>query len=454
MNEIIQKNMEIVFKAYDIRGVYGKELTNEMCHSIGMATGTLIDTDEFVIGTDTRTHSPKVFENFVEGLNSTGVNALHVGALPNPVAYFNGFKNKIPGAYITASHNPPEYNGIKFFRGNGSSYTHELEELKGIIKSNKFKPTTSKGYTAELDFGFIDYRNFLLDRISTESRIKIVAECFNGVASTITPYLFKLFGIECVPLNNKVLGDFGGLRPEPKGENLKTLRKKVVQEKANFGIAFDGDCDRCVFIDDKGNELTAAEPGSIFIKDILEKQKGKIIATVDCPSVIARTIKENKGSLLWNRIGHGFIEEKLIEKGALFAVEQSSHFYFNKIYPFSDGFLAALKMSQIVSKTDKKLSEMTKELKSNPTEKIYINAGTHEIKLKVVENLKKNYPENVDASDGFKIILNDVEWVLIRISQNMPEVNLSIEAKTKKNLKELLKEYTKIIKNEIKKVKK
>jgi phosphomannomutase/phosphoglucomutase len=443
--------MESAFKAYDVRGIYGKELTDSDCETIGKAVGTLISSDEYVVGYDTRTHSPKIFENFVKGINSTGTDVLSVGMLPNPVIYFNGFINRLPGAMITASHNPPEYNGFKFFRANGSSYTDELQKLKEIIRENKFKGD-GKSAIVDIDYGLTDYRDFLDRGITVEKKIKVVAECFNGVASTIVPYIFDTFGMECIPIHNQIKGDFGGLRPEPKGENLNELRKKVVQEKADFGIAFDGDADRSVFIDDKGNEYMASVAGTIFIRDILSRTKGEIIATVDCPSSIAKTVEEYGGKIFWNRIGHGFIEESLVKRKALFAVEQSSHFYFNQFYPFSDGFLAGLRMAEILSKSEKKFSELAGEMERNPTEKIYIDAGTHEKKDKTVENLKKQFPEAIDAVDGFKTLLNDTEWVLIRTSQNMPEVNLVIEAKDNKRLKELLEKYTKLIKDEIRKV--
>lgn len=444
--------MDSIFKAYDIRGVYGTELTNEKVELIGKAAGTLIgDVDEYIVGYDTRAHSPKVFENFVKGLNSTGADAHSIGMLPNPVAYFTGFKNKLPGVYITASHNPHEYNGLKFFRKDGSSYVEELQKLKEIIKSGNFKQAPT-GQQVDLDYGLIDYEDYLADKINIEKPIKVVAECFNGSAATIIPHIFETMGITCVTLNKDIKGDFGGLRPEPKGENLKALREAVIAEKADFGIAFDGDSDRGVFIDDQGMEPSPSAMGSIFIADILKKTRGTILATVDCPSSIAKITNELGGKLIWNRIGHGFIEENLIKHNALFAVEQSSHFYFNQFYPFSDGFLSALRMAEILSRTGKKLSELSAEIEQNPTEKVYINAGTNEKKNKVIEYLHQKYPESIDAVDGFKIMLNDTEWVLIRISQNLPEINLAIEAKDEARLKELHSEYEKVIQDAIKKV--
>jgi phosphomannomutase/phosphoglucomutase len=442
--------METMFRAYDIRGIYGQELTDSVCELIGKAIGTMLDVDEYIVGYDTRTHSPKIFEQFLKGITSTGIDVLSVGMLPNPVIYFNGFINKLPGLMITASHNPPEYNGFKFFRANGSSYTDEISKIKEIVKGGVFK-VSSYGNRVDIDYGINDYREFLDEKIKVENKIKVVAECFHGVASTIVPYIFETFGIECIPLHHDIKGDFGGLRPEPKGENLNELRKKVVQEKADFGIAFDGDADRSVFIDNEGKEYMASVPGTLFIKDILSKTKGEIIATIDCPSAISKAVEENGGKIFWNRIGHGFIEENLIKRKALFAVEQSSHFYFNQFYPFSDGFLAGLKMAEILSRSDKKFSELAAEMTYNPTEKIYIDAVTDAKKVKVVENLKKQFPDVIDAVDGFKIFLNDTEWVMIRTSQNLPEVNLVIEAKDEKRLKEILEKYTKLIKEEIRK---
>jgi phosphomannomutase / phosphoglucomutase len=442
--------METMFRAYDIRGVYGQELTDSVCELIGKAIGTMLNVDEYIVGYDTRTHSPKIFEQFLKGITSTGTDVLSVGMLPNPVIYFNGFINKLPGLMITASHNPPEYNGFKFFRANGSSYTDEIPKIKEIVKGGVFK-ASSYGNLVDIDYGLNDYREFLDGKIKVEKKIKVVAECFHGVASTIVPYIFETFGIECIPLHHDIKGDFGGLRPEPKGENLNELRKKVVQEKADFGIAFDGDADRSVFIDNEGKEYMASVPGTLFIKDILSKTKGEIIATIDCPSAISKAVEENGGKIFWNRIGHGFIEENLIKRKALFAVEQSSHFYFNQFYPFSDGFLAGLKMAEILSKSDKKFSELAAEMTYNPTEKIYIDAGTDAKKVKVVENLKKQFSDVIDAVDGFKIFLNETEWVMIRTSQNLPEVNLVIEAKDEKRLKEILEKYTKLIKEEIRK---
>lgn len=441
--------MESVFKTYDVRGIFGTELTLEKAELIGKAVGTFIENDEFVVGYDTRAHSPQLFEAFTKGLLSTGVDVVSVGQVPNPVAYFTSFYNKIPGAYITASHNPPEYNGIKFFRANGSSYSWELQKIKQIAISRQFKEGNGHGQISEIDYALNDYIEYLARRINIEEKVKIAVECFNGSGSLITPMLFNYFDIETIPLNNSPKGDFGGIRPEPKGENLTNLRNAVLKNKCNFGIAFDGDCDRGVFIDDKGQELIANIPGIIFIKDVLSKTKGKIVATIDCSSETEKIVNENGGLLIWSRIGHTFIEEELIKEKALFGFEQSSHFYFNTFYPFSDGILSALKMAEIVSKSGESLSQICDKIKINPIEKLYIKCANNQQKEQVMQKIRQTFPEGKDYVDGIKIALNDTEWVLIRASQTNPEINLCVEAKDSKRLKELVDKYKKIIEGQI-----
>jgi len=439
--------MESIFGAYDVRGIFGKDLTLDKCELIGKAVGTLIDSDEFVIGYDTREHSPKVYEAFVKGITSTGLDVVSVGMVPNPVAYFTGFNNKLPGAYITASHNPPEYNGIKFFHKDGTSFVNELQKIKEIANSNKFKE--GAGNVAEVDYAITDYEEYLYKRITIDKKMKIAAECFNGSSALILKQLLNYYDIELTPLNMIPKGDFGGLRPEPKGANLENLKKAVLDNKSDFGIAFDGDSDRGVFIDDKGKEYMADIPSIIFIKDILSKTKGKIIAAADCPTEIGKIVEENGGSIHWTRVGHSFIEEAVVKEKALYGFEQSSHFYFKTFYPFSDGFLAMLRMAEILSKSNENFSSIADKIKINPMEKFYIKCNDHQHKKTVMQKIREEFPEGKDYADGIKIMINDVEWALIRTSQTNPEININIEAKNEKRLKELVKKYSKIVEEKI-----
>ena len=198
-----------IFGGYDIRGIFGKDLTLDIVERIGKAFGTMND-GRVVIGYDVRHSSPKMFNAFTKGVLSTGVDVFDVSTVPNPIAYFSSFKLKTDGAFITASHNPPEFNGIKFFDSRGVSYLERLKELKKIYEGGKFRKGGGKIERVEM---FDEYVNNLSKNIKINGSIKFVADCFNASGSLVTPHLFDRLGVECMPINNGIKGDFGGLRP-------------------------------------------------------------------------------------------------------------------------------------------------------------------------------------------------------------------------------------------------
>jgi phosphomannomutase/phosphoglucomutase len=439
-----------IFRAYDIRGIYGKDLTDEVAFKIGKALGTFLKGKEKVcVGYDTRASSPTLFEKFASGLISTGCEVIKLGLVPNPVVYFFAWKNKIFGCIITSSHNPKEWNGFKLVKPDGTSFLEEIKEIEKIFDSEVF--LEGKGKIVEYGNAVKDYERFLAKKIG-KLKGKIVVEFFGG-AGTVANSIFKNLGLEVVGLHDKPDENFYGFeRPEPKSENLKLLKEAVKKEKALFGVAFDGDADRSIFVDDRGRELNGSIMSGIFIKDILKRKKGKIIVTADCASGLKKITEKLGGKLIWWRVGHGFIEKKCLEEKAIFAGEQSSHFYFSEFYPFSDGILATLFLTKILNKRKKKLSKIVDEIELNPVEKLYIDAKSDEKKLKVIEKIRREFPEALDLMDGIRIQLNETEWVLIRASQTLPEINLCIEAKNEKRLKELIEKYTKIIKEKISEV--
>jgi phosphomannomutase/phosphoglucomutase len=439
-----------IFRAYDIRGIYGKDLTDEVAFKIGKALGTFLKGKEKVcVGYDTRASSPTLFEKFASGLISTGCEVIKLGLVPNPVVYFFAWKNKIFGCIITSSHNPKEWNGFKLVKPDGTSFLEEIKEIERIFDSEVF--LEGKGKIVEYGNAVKDYERFLAKKIG-KLKGKIVVEFFGG-AGTVANSIFKNLGLEVVGLHDKPDENFYGFeRPEPKSENLKLLKEAVKKEKALFGVAFDGDADRSIFVDDRGRELNGSIMSGIFIKDILKRKKGKIIVTADCASGLKKITEKLGGKLIWWRVGHGFIEKKCLEEKAIFAGEQSSHFYFSEFYPFSDGILATLFLTKILNKRKKKLSKIVDEIELNPVEKLYIDAKSDEKKLKVIEKIRREFPEALDLMDGIRIQLNETEWVLIRASQTLPEINLCIEAKNEKRLKELIEKYTKIIKEKISEV--
>lgn len=420
---------------YDIRGVYPREINRNVARKVGRALGTFLKGETVVVGRDNRYTSRRIFNSFVQGILDSGTDVISIGIVPNPVNYFFAFEHKIFGAYITASHNPAEYTGFKLIKPNGVSFVSELREVEKIFRSKKFQ--SGRGCFEERD-GLKDYTNFLSKRVGRVDG-RVVVETFGGVG-VIASEILRFFGMQTKTLHEKLDDKFFGFRPDPSEKNLKSLISTVRSGEFDFGVAFDGDADRSVFIDNRGRELNGSLVSAIFLKEILKKRTGKVVLTADCASELKTVVKKYKGTVVWWRVGHGFIEDKLVRENALFAGEQSSHFYFNEFYPFSDGILAAIYLAKTLK--GKRLSSIVDKIKFSPMVKFYIDVGSELIKKKIVKLVRSEHPNAISIMDGIKIELNEREWVLIRESQTLPEVNICIQAKDRKRLKELKQKYT------------
>ncbi len=441
------------FKEYDIRGLIGSELNEDTAEKVGKAVGTFIGGNEILVCRDIRYSSEKIQEPFISGLQSTGCNVTFIGEYPSPVLFFNSWKEKKEGAMITASHNPAEYTGFKFVEKTGCSYVDQYRDLEKTYEKGDFRK--GNGKRKDID-GYGPYRDYLKSIIKVDRPIKAGIECLYASSAVIMPDLYEEFGIEVSVSHCEAKPDFNNERPEPKGDNLKGVASLVEKNNADFGVGFDGDCDRSVFIDDRGREINGSVAAAIFIRHILpSSSKKNVIMTVDCNSELKQLAESFGGKLFWSEVGHGFIGKNVFNHRAVFGGEMSSHFWFEH-YPFSDGFIAGLKMAELLSRTSKKLSQLVDEVKFAPMLKEYLNCGTHEKKEKVKDALVSRYQkEHINATltrDGIKFFLNELEWILIRKSNNLPEVCLVIEARDKKRLDELHNKYRKVIDETIKNI--
>jgi phosphomannomutase len=432
-----------LFRAYDLRGVYPDEINERIAERVGKALGTFLQGRETVcVGFDTRFSSKRISKSLSSGLISTGCDVISLGLVPSPIVYFHAWKNKTFGCAITASHNPQEWNGFKLIKPDGTSFVEDLEKLKNVFESENF--LKGRGRIEEDKKVLEEYTRFLQKKFGI-LKGRIVID-FLGGAGVIAANVFEDIGLNIIPLHDKPDPSLYGFhRLEPWGKLLNTAKKKVKREKVDFGVAFDCDADRSVFISPTGEYVDGSVMNGIFIEHILKRKKGEIIATYDCATELEKFAKKFNGKFSWCRVGHGFIEKKRLEENALFAGEQSSHFYFNEFYPFSDGILTTLYLAKILNETGEKFNELINRIKFHPVEKIYINAGNDEKKIRVVEELKKDFPKAMDIMDGFKIKLNNVEWILIRSSQTLPEINICAEGKNKKRLNEIVKKYSRLI---------
>ncbi|MBI2133443.1 hypothetical protein HYU11_02060 [Candidatus Woesearchaeota archaeon] len=446
------KIMAGFFKEYDIRGLIGSELNAISAERIGKSVGTFIDGRDIIVCRDIRYSSKEIQPAFIKGLLSTGCNVTFIGEYPSPVLFFNSWKQGKEGAMITASHNPAEYTGFKFVEASGCSYVDQYRELERIYASGKFR--AGNGKYMETD-GYLPYEVFLKSVIKIKRKVKVAVECLHASSSVIIPGLYEKFGMDVLASHCIAKPDFNNERPEPKGDNLREMAESVVMENADFGVGFDGDCDRSVFIDDTGRELNGSMTAAVFIKHLLQSASRKnVVMTVDCNSELAQLAEALGGKLFWSEVGHGFIGKNVFSHGAVFGGEMSSHFWFEH-YPFSDGFIAGLKMAELLSRSDKKLSEMVDEIKFAPMLKEYVDCGTHEKKEIVKNALVERYKKVKNATltrDGIKFFLNEIEWVLLRKSNNLPEVCLVIEARDRKRLDELHSKYRKVIDDAIREI--
>ncbi|MBS3133295.1 hypothetical protein J4470_04205 [Candidatus Woesearchaeota archaeon] len=433
------------FKEYDIRGVIDKEITLKTAEMIGKAFGTLVKAAPVVVGYDIRQSSEKILGSFINGLKSTGCDISVIGKAASPVLYFNAWNSRKVGAMITASHNPAEYTGFKFVEKNGCSFVDQYKDLRKIYAEGNF--IEGKGTVTETD-GYAPYLNFLKSVIRIRKPVKVAVECLYASAGTILPKLYEELGMEVVPSHCEPKPDFNKERPEPKGDNLKAIGELIRKNKAAFGVGFDGDCDRSVIIDDKGREISGSQSSGIFIKHILPKNKGgSVVVTIDCHSELKALTESLGGKFFWSEVGHGFIGSNVYKHKAVYGGEMSSHMWFER-YPFSDGFLCGLKMAELLSETDEKLSDMVDELNFAPMLKEYTSCDTNEKKEKVIAKLVENHikmPGATKTRDGVKFFLNETEWVLLRKSNNLPEICLVFEAKDEARYKELHSKYRKII---------
>ncbi len=443
--------MEHIFRAYDIRGIFNKEFYAENAATIGTAFGTYLGGEgKVLVGMDSRVTSPIIERAFCSGLASTGIDVYSTGIVPIPVANFKTMKGDFKaGAYITASHNPPEYNGIRFRRGDGTGYTDENEEIKKIFFGGKFK--TAKWnrvgglFTISPESTLKEYEEYLLPKFSPERSLKVIIDSGNGTASLTSPYLFRKLGFDVRTLNAQPDGTFPGRPNEPKEENLKDLMLSVREMKSDFGIAYDGDADRVVFIDDLGRVVQNEKIGIIAAREILrEKGSGTVVANVECSSIVEEEISRAGGEVARVRVGDVFVCDAIKRYSAIFAMETSAHYFYPDFYYFDDPLVVSLKLAEILSKKGKKLSQMADEISSYP--KVHENYSCKDsIKFRVIEKIIEKFMARgyrIDITDGARVEFDD-GWALLRASNTTPLIRATVEAKNEKRLRE----FTRMVRN-------
>ncbi len=445
---------ENIFRANDIRGIYGKEFDDDFVYKTGRAIIKFLKCKKIIIGRDMRLSSIALFNAISKGITESGCDVIDIGLIDTPALYFASGFYKMPGIMITASHNPAEYNGIKIVKAGAGAvdFKNGLNEIKNIIENENFINAGKNGKISKMNI-FEKYKKHILSFIKPLNfdGIKIVIDAGNGMAGKIAPLIYGDL-IKIIPLYFKLDGRFPNHVPNPIiKRNLIDLKNRVREEKADFGIAFDGDMDRVAFVDEKGNFANTSFIGALLIKYLLrESRKYWIIYTSACSRIVPETISKFKGRALREKVGHAFIKGRMRKENAFFGIEHSGHYYFRDNYYADSALITSLliiKIYSLAKKQGMKFSDLLKEFNK------YFQADEVSIKLRddvnIVERIEKYYrvkrPMKIDHFDGLTIKFNDY-WFSVRKSNTEPLLRINLEALDKEIMKERLKEILRIVK--------
>jgi len=434
---------EQIFRAYDIRGIYGADLTEEVAGRIGRALASYVNGEgkNFVVGRDVRLSSKPLGDAFIEGMLSGGLNVEEIGVVTTPLLYFASVHyRKNGGVMITASHNPSEWNGFKIWRETGFiCMGMGMEDLKQKVLKGRFKKAAC-GRLERKPHAISDYEDYVAKKIEIDRRMKVAADPGNGSCFLLIPSLYQRVGIETVAINTEPDGTFPAHPPEITEETLSSLRRLVLDEEAAFGVGFDGDGDRVVFVDDKGRIVPGNSILVILAEYYLKRQRGApIVYEISCSLNVEETIKAYGGKPVLSRVGHTYIVDKMLKEKSVFGGESSGHFYFMDVYGFDDALYASLKIAEILSKRGEKLSEVVDSLPNYPRIPAKNYACPDEKKFRVVEELSKGFKNmgyETVTIDGVKVI-EDEGWFLVRPSNTQPIIRLTVEAKNEEALQRI-----------------
>jgi phosphoglucosamine mutase len=448
---------EGIFRAYDIRGVYGKEITEDTVHRIGRAIATYIGGEgkTMLIGRDVRMSGKPLGKALSEGMLSGGLNVEDIGMVTTPLLNFASVHyHKNGGVMVTASHNPPDWNGLKIWTENGFiSMGMGMETLKDIALKGDFKPALRRRLKQNPN-AIPDYIEYVSDMIEIERKLNVVADPGNGSCCLLIPALFNKTGLDITAINAKPDGSFPAHSPEPSEETLTEVKSLVLNRKADIGVGYDADGDRAIFVDDKGRMASSTAIFIMLAEYYLRKKPGSaVVYEVSCSLAVEETIKANSGKPVLSPVGHTYIVDKILKEKAVFGGETSGHFYFMDLYGFDDALYTSLKIAEILSKKGMKFSNVVDSLPEYPRIPLKNYACPDEKKFKVVESLAKEFAEmgfETVTLDGVKVTEND-GWFLIRPSNTQPLVRLTVEAKTEEALQRLVDFAEKKINDIIKK---
>jgi phosphomannomutase/phosphoglucomutase len=441
-----------LFGTNGIRGLVNVELTPEIAIKVGASIGTFFGKEKnLLLGYDARTSGPMFAKAVVSGLTATGCNVFFAGMAPTPSLQFAVKNHKLDGGVIiTASHNPPEYNGIKVIWSDGIETSHEQEvEIENIYFDNKivFAPWDKLGVKRELAGINDEYIQAIKKHVNktriANAHFHVVVDAANSVGGLTAPPLLRELGCKITSINANIDGTFPGRMPEPRPESLGDLASTVKAIKADMGVAFDGDADRSIFVDANGQIYMGDKTFAVIIKQYLQKNPGaKIITPVSSSTLIKDTVEAFKGQLVWTKVGSVTVSQKMKEENANLGGEENGGVFYGPHQAVRDGAMTTVLLLSIMAETGKSLAQLIAEQPQYFIEKGKIECPDDKkaiLQQKIYEQVKG---ENVSTIDGVKIWFGDASAILIRPSGTEPVYRLYAEAKNQQKALQLVEDYS------------
>src|SRR5712691_2584924 len=437
-----------IFKAYDVRGIYPEQFDEDAAYRIGRAFRQWSGADRVVVGRDCRLSSPALTGAFIDGFGSLGGAVTDLGLATTDMVYFASGRLQLPGAMFTASHNPPQYNGLKLCLSGARPVGVEtgLAEIEALSEGDAARPQGGRGKVDRLDM-VEDYLNHLLTFADIEgfAPLTVAADAANGMAGLVVPALFERLPVKLVPLYMELDGTFPNHPADPlQEENLRDLKQAVTENGANLGLAFDGDADRVFLVDEHASGVSGSLVTALVARGMLERYPGAaILYNVICSKVVREVIEANGGRAVRTRVGHSFIKREMAETGAVFGGEHSGHYYLRDHYNADSGLVASMVVMDQMSKAGRPLSELLEPLRRYH-DSGEINSEVTDQNAKIEEIASAYRDGRQDRMDGLTVEFDDW-WFNVRPSNTEPLLRLNVEADTEDLLQEKTAELLTLI---------
>jgi phosphomannomutase len=433
-----------IFKAYDIRGLVDTELSPDFAFAVGLAFAKFLEIKRepstVIIGEDMRPSSPELAEAFSAGVTSNGTDVIRIGLASTDLLYFAAGSKNLPGAMFTASHNPAAYNGIKLCLSGARPIGKEtgLQTIEKFVRQGMPVAMRPAGIETHEDLlqAYADHLHKLIS-FKGNRRLKIVIDAGNGMAGFTAPAIFDRLGAEIIPLYFELDGNFPNHEANPiDPANLRDLQKAVLAEKADIGLAFDGDADRCFLVDENGETVDPSLLTALIASRELAKHPGAtIIHSLISSRTVVEVINELGGIPVRSRVGHSYIKALMAETGAVFGGEHSGHFYFKDFWRADSGALAALHALAALGESDQTVSQLLAPFKR------YVASGEVNSQVadsaEVLKAIREKYSAlseyEIDELDGLTVSAKDW-WFNVRASNTEPLLRLNVEADTAANM--------------------